>query len=128
MIKKKLGSYSAKIRSYTAKLQPWWMLIGAPITQELTFRYIPYQYFFLPNKDNYWTVGIISSLLFAPIHYYFGLPIVLGIFIAGLIYWWSMVNYGLFASILTHAMVNFLIFVFWREKWFQMQNAKKTEN
>ncbi len=82
-----------------------WTIIGAPIIQELIFRFIPYKFFYLPI-GNYWQIGIASSLIFALTHWYFGKWFIVASFFAGLLYWWSMVNFGLVAAILTHSSVN----------------------
>lgn len=105
-----------RIRSYTVKLEPWWTLIGAPISQEFIFRLIPYRFFYLSNSD-YWRVGFISSLLYALIHWYFGKVVVFGTFIFGLFLWWLMVNYGLIFAVFVHALINTVILIFWKEKW-----------
>lgn len=97
-----------KITSYTSRIYYFWAIIGAPIIQELVFRFIPYQFFYIQG-GKYWEVGVISSVIFASIHWYFGNWFVLYTFVVGLfVYWWAMVNFGLIGAILAHSIVNIL--------------------
>lgn len=111
-----LNHLVSTIRSYTAKIEPLWTIIGAPITQELLFRFIPYQFFFV-RTGKFWEIGIASSIIYSLIHWYFGPLVVIGTFIFGLILWWIMVKLGLFPAILLHALINIIILVFWGTKW-----------
>ncbi len=102
-----------KIRFYTSKIEPYWTLLGAPISQELIFRFIPFQFF-----GSYWGVGIITSVVYSLIHWYFGLLTTIATLILGRIVWYLMVHFGLYAAVLAHFMVNLMILTFWRDKWF----------
>lgn len=104
------------IRSHTSRIEPWWTMIGAPLTQEIIFRFIPYQLFYLPTKK-YWLVGIVSSVVYALLHWYFGLTIIAGAFIFGLVLWWVMVKFGLIPAVLLHFLLNLVILAIWGEKW-----------
>lgn len=106
-----------RYRTLKSKFEPWWTLIGAPLSQEFIFRFIPYQ-IYIQNND-YWFVGLVSSFFFGLIHWYFGLIITAGTFIVGLIFWWLMVNFGLLAAIIGHIILNSIILIFWRERWFK---------
>lgn len=110
-----MNKFVENLRSYTVNFEPWWTIIGAPISQEIIFRFIPYQIYL--KIGNYWVVGIISSIIYALIHFYFGWQIVLGTFVLGLVLWFVMVNYGLVPAILVHVLVNIAILIFWSEKW-----------
>ena len=94
-----------KISKYTSRVEPWWAIIGAPIIQEPIFRFIPYQFFYLPT-DRFWEVGLVSSLIFASIHWYFGKYFVIYAFVGGMVLWWTMVNFGLIGAIIAHSLVN----------------------
>ena len=76
-----------------------------PIWQEVVFRYLPFRFWYLAS-ENFWTAGIVSSLAFATIHWYFGKWFVLWGFFSGLILWWIMVKFGLLAVIIIHVIVN----------------------
>lgn len=100
-----------KFRTVVASIEPWWTIALVPIWQEVIFRYLPFQFWYLPTQ-NFWLVGIVSSFIFALIHWYFGLVFAVAAFFAGLIYWWVMVHYGLVAVILVHALVNIIDLTF----------------
>lgn len=95
-----------KWRKITGRIEPAWTLIGAPIVQELIFRFLPYQLFLVYGK--FWEIGIVSSILFTTIHYYFGKWFMLYSFLWGIILWWLMANYGLLAVIIVHSIVNLI--------------------
>ncbi len=99
------------LKRLTASLGFWWPVVIVPIWQELLFRYIPYRFFYLPT-GKFWLVGIISTLFFAAIHWYFGKWFVIYGLIGGIILWWVMVKYGLVAAIILHALVNALDLIF----------------
>lgn len=94
------------IRTYTSRIEPWWTLVFTPIIQETMFRLIPYQFWYIRN-DDFWTIGIISSLCFALIHWYFGKWFMLYSFAWGFILWWIMVSFGFIPAVLVHSVLNF---------------------
>lgn len=96
-----------KLRKQTLKLEPWWTLVFVPIWQEFIFRYLPYQFVFLPT-GRFWEIGVLTSLVFASIHWYFGWKFVVCAFIAGFLQWLVMVHYGLLAAILLHSVLNLI--------------------
>lgn len=102
-----LLEFVQKIRIVTGSIEPWWTIALVPIWQEIIFRYLPFQLWYL-SANNFWLVGIASSFVFALIHWYFGSWFVVVAFIAGLLYWWAMVEFGLVVAILVHATVNLL--------------------
>ena len=112
----RLESFASLVRSYTSKFEPWWTIIGAPLIQEVVFRFIPYQLFYLPT-GKYWLVGIVTSIVYALIHWYFGIPVVIGAFILGLLLWWVMVKFGLLPAVFLHFLVNLVILAIWGERW-----------
>lgn len=114
--KKVSNSLIKPLRRSISKIEPYWTLVGAPVSQEIIFRFIPYQLFYLPT-GNYWIVGLIASLLYSLIHWYFGILVTLGTFVLGIILWWVMVNFGLLPTILTHTVVNLFILLLLRDKW-----------
>ncbi len=87
-----MNSLIKKFRHFRSKSQPWWTIFGAPITQEIFFRFIPYLLFL--KSGNFWEIGIISSLSYGLIYYYFGWVLVVYTFFLGLIFWYLMVNFG----------------------------------
>lgn len=89
----------------TSKIEPLWTIVLVPIWQEIVFRYLPFIFWYLPT-GNFLLVGFVSSLLFALIHWYFGRWFVFFALIFGFVYWFVMVQYGLLAAILIHAIVN----------------------
>ena len=91
--------------AFTSRIEPFWTIILVPIWQEIIFRYLPYKFWYL-QTGNFLLVGIITSIIFALIHWYFGKWFVLIAFFAGLIYWTVMVKFGLPVAILVHALVN----------------------
>jgi len=95
------------LRYIKNKIEPFWTLIAAPIIQELIFRYVPYRMFYT-NTERYWITGIISSILFTAIHWYFKIWFIIYTFIWGLILWWIMARYGLLTVIVIHASVNLI--------------------
>lgn len=90
-----------------SKIEPWWTVVLVPIWQEFVFRYLPFQFWYLPTGE-FWLVGLVSSFVFALIHWYFGKWFVVVAFLAGLLYWWVIVQFGFLAAILTHAIVNII--------------------
>jgi len=112
----KLESFISLVRSYTSKFEPWWTIFGAPIAQEFLFRFIPYYVFYLPTGE-FWLVGILSSAVYALVHWYFNIPDVIGAFILGLLLWLVMVKFGLLPAIILHVSVNLVILAFWKEDW-----------
>jgi len=95
----------------TSKIEPLWTVVLVPIWQEIIFRYLPYKFWYL-STGNFLLVGIVTSIIFALIHWYFGKWFVLIAFLAGLVYWIVMVKYGLIAAILIHAAVNIIDLAF----------------
>lgn len=97
------------------RVEPWWTLVWAPITQEIIFRYIPFQFFYF-SSGNFWSIGLSSSTLFAAAHWYFGLKFSVYTFLLGLLCWWAMVNWGLVLAILIHAAANWIdLQIGWRK-------------
>ena len=93
------------VLKFTSKIEPFWTIVLVPIWQEIVFRYIPFTFWYLPT-GNFLLVGLISSIIFALIHWYFGKWFVFFALIFGFIYWVAMVQFGLLVAILTHALVN----------------------
>ncbi|MFY9461643.1 MAG: CPBP family intramembrane glutamic endopeptidase [Candidatus Sungiibacteriota bacterium] len=91
-------------QSVTARTEPWWTLIGAPVMQEFIFRLLPYQLHLAYGR--FYEIGIASALLFAAIHWYFGRWFVLYAFVWGLILWFVIVNYGFLWVVIIHSFVN----------------------
>ncbi|OGE17929.1 hypothetical protein A2769_00900 [Candidatus Daviesbacteria bacterium RIFCSPHIGHO2_01_FULL_37_27] len=106
-----------RFRLFKSKLQPWWSIIGAPVLQEPIFRYLPYFLLYLPTS-RYWEVGILSSIPYAIVHFYFGKKIVVYTFFLGLFFWWIMVNFGLLVAILAHSFHNIFVAIVLGKKWF----------
>lgn len=92
-------------QTYITSVEPFWTLALVPIWQEVVFRYLPFKFWYLPT-GNFWLVGIVSSLAFAAIHWYFGKVFVIYAFLWGVILWFVMVKFGLLAVILLHAFIN----------------------
>ena len=95
----------------TSKIEPFWTIILVPIWQEIIFRYLPYKFWYL-HTGNFLLVGLISSIIFALIHWHFGKWFVLLAFLFGFVYWAVIVKYGLIAAILTHAFINIIDLAF----------------
>ncbi|MBS3070877.1 CPBP family intramembrane metalloprotease [Candidatus Pacearchaeota archaeon] len=95
------------ILEFTQKIEPVWTIILVPVWQELVFRYLPYKFWYLPS-GNILLVGIVSSIVFALIHLYFGKWFVLLAFFAGLLYWVIMVKFGFIYAILAHSAINII--------------------
>ncbi|MBI4034020.1 MAG: CPBP family intramembrane metalloprotease [Candidatus Brennerbacteria bacterium] len=93
-----------KWQNITGRIEPWWTLVGAPVAQEFVFRFVPYQIYVL--YGGFYAVGIISSLLFAAIHWYFGKWFVLYTFVGGLVAWFVMVSYGFLWAVILHVVAN----------------------
>ncbi len=102
-----LNQIVASTREVISKIEPTWTVALVPIWQEVVFRYLPFQFWYLLTRD-FWLVGIVSSLAFAAMHWYFGKWFTVAAFFAGILYWLVMVKYGLIAAILLHAAVNSL--------------------
>lgn len=83
-------------------------LLIAPIWQEIVFRYLPFKYVPFAN-NHFWLVGLITSILYGLIHWYFGWAFVIATFVWGLILWYVVSKYGLFAVIILHAGVNLIL-------------------
>ena len=94
-----------------SKIEPIWTIILVPIWQEIIFRYLPYKLWHLKG-GNFLLIGIVSSIIFALIHWYFGIWFVILAFLFGFIYWIVMVKFGLLAAILIHAAVNIIVLTF----------------
>ena len=105
------------IRDFIKTLEPYWTILLVPLWQEIIFRYLPYQLWYVPSHD-FWLVGVASSIIFAAIHWYCGKWFVLAAFVAGLAYWFMMVEYGLFAAMLAHALVNGIDIAFGLRRYF----------
>lgn len=93
-----------KFQSVTAKVEPGWTLIGAPVTQEFVFRFIPYQLYLIYGR--FYVIGIMSSFLFAVIHWYLGKWFTLYTFAGGMVAWFVMVNYGFVWAVILHVAAN----------------------
>ena len=106
-----MDQFVQNLRALVAPLGLFWPIILVPVWQELIFRYLPYRFFYLPSQ-NFWLVGIVSSLIFASIHWYAKEWFILFSFFGGLVFWWAMVKYGLIAPIVLHALANILIWLF----------------
>jgi membrane protease YdiL (CAAX protease family) len=97
--------FSQKVRLLTSSIKPVWTILLVPVWQEVVFRYLPYTFWYLQTNE-FLFVGIVSSFVFALIHWYFGWGFVIAAFLAGLVYWFVMVEHGLIAAIAVHAFVN----------------------
>ncbi|MDO8560661.1 MAG: CPBP family intramembrane metalloprotease [bacterium] len=93
-----------KWQGVTVKIEPWWTLIGAPVIQEFIFRFLPFQLYLVYGR--FYEIGILSSLLFVTIHWYFNKWFVLYSFLWGLILWVVMANYGFMAVVVLHGLLN----------------------
>ncbi|KKU93884.1 MAG: hypothetical protein UY26_C0003G0032 [Candidatus Jorgensenbacteria bacterium GW2011_GWA1_48_13] len=96
-----------KWQNITSKIEPWWTLVGAPVIQEFIFRFVPYQIYVA--YGGFYTVGIVSSILFAAIHWYFGRWFVLYALVGGFIAWFVMVSYGLLWAVILHVVANVVL-------------------
>ena len=105
-------TFIQRIKSLTASLEPGWTAILVPFWQEFVFRYLPFNFFYISSVENFWLAGIISSVAFASIHWYFGRLFVLYAFSGGVILWWVIVNYGFAAAVFLHAVVNIVDITF----------------
>lgn len=94
-----------KIINRLKNIEPWHTLLLVPVYQEFIFRYLPFKFWYLEG-GNFWVVGIVSSLIFASIHWYFGKWFTLYTFFGGLVFWWFMVNFDLLVPIALHAIFN----------------------
>lgn len=101
----------ATYRDFADSLGFIWPLVLVPIWQEYLFRYLPYRFLYL-SSGKFWLIGIVTTLLFALIHFYFKPWFIVFTFFAGMFAWWLMVKYGLFAAILFHALLNLVAWVF----------------
>jgi len=101
----------ATYRGFADSLGFVWPLILVPIWQEWLFRYLPYRFLYLPS-GKFWLIGIITSLIFASIHFYFKPWFIVFTFFAGMFAWWLVVKYGLLAAILFHTLLNLIAWVF----------------
>ena len=110
-----MAQHLLRVRRLTSRCEPYWTIIGAPIIQEIIFRFLPYQYFYLESND-FWLIGIVSSVLYALIHFYFGFIFTLGTFLLGLVLWVVMVRFGLIEAILLHSFVDVIVWFTWRRK------------
>src|SRR3990167_6480619 len=100
-----MGSFLNDMKSFVAPLGLLWPIVFVPIWQELLFRYFPYRFLYQP-PGNFWLIGIITSLIFASIHWYFKSWFIVFAFFSGIFLWWVMVRYSLIAAILVHALIN----------------------
>ena len=91
----------------TRKIEPFWSLVGAPIVEELIFRFIPYQFYLASGE--FYIIGIASSMLFAAIHWRFGKWFTLYAFVGGFVAWLVIVNFGLLWAIVLHVFANFVL-------------------
>ncbi len=57
-------------------------------------------------------VGIVSSIVFALIHWYFGGWFIILAFVVGFLYWLVMIEFGLVSVIFVHALVNLIDITF----------------
>jgi len=96
-----------KWQNITAKIEPWWTLVGAPVVQEFIFRFAPYQLYLI--YGGFYIVGIVSSILFAAIHWYFGRWFVLYTLIGGTFLWIVMVQYGFLWVVILHSVANIIL-------------------
>ncbi len=104
-----MNNFIRKVRSRTARIEPWWSFVLVPIWQEYIFRYLPYTLLYTDPKL-YWVFAFGTAFAFASIHWYLGKWFVLYSFVGGLALWWVMVNFGLLAAIIVHAFVNVVDF------------------
>ena len=105
-VDKNMGNVVEKRQSATARIEPWWTFIGAPVTQEFIFRLLPYQLYLITGS--FYGIGVVSSFLFAAIHWYFGKWFVLYSLVWGLILWWMMTSYGFAVVVIIHAVLNII--------------------
>ncbi len=88
-----------------------WPIILVPIWQEYLFRFLPYRLLYLPS-GKFWLIGVMTSLLFALIHFYFKPWFIVFTFFAGMFAWYLLVKYGFLAAVLFHALLNLIAWVF----------------
>ncbi|MFC1625616.1 CPBP family intramembrane glutamic endopeptidase [Patescibacteria group bacterium] len=96
-----------KVRQLTSQTEPYWSIIFVPIWQELLFRYVPY--FIYLKLNNFWLIGIISSLVFTSIHWYFKKWFIVFSFFGGILLWIIIVKFGLLPTIIIHSTINLLL-------------------
>lgn len=94
-----------EIRKFTSRLGPWWPIVLVPIWQEFLFRYLPYKVLFL-KFGYFWEIGIVTNLIFASIHWYFGRRFMIWAFFWGMVSWLVIVNFGFIPAVLLHSLVN----------------------
>ncbi|MFH0937348.1 MAG: CPBP family intramembrane glutamic endopeptidase [Candidatus Daviesbacteria bacterium] len=102
-----MDSVIKKLRSFAVRFDPWFTVVLAPVIEETMFRLLPYLAI-LSYPQQFWTIIISSNILFAAKHWYFGLIFTIIAFLAGLFYWWLMINFGILAAILGHSLINIL--------------------
>ena len=105
-----MDQIARNMRALVDPLGPIWPIILVPIWQEFLFRYLPYRFIFLPFGKP-WLVIVITSLIFASIHWYCKTWFIVLTFFAGIFLWWLMAKYGLIAAILFHALSNAILWV-----------------
>lgn len=97
-------------------IEPFWTVVGAPVIQEIIFRFIPYQYLVPYFGIDYLLAGIFTSVAYASIHWYFGKWFVLYTFFLGLLLWYIIGEFGIVAAIIVHSLANIIdLRVGWRE-------------
>ncbi|TAL49217.1 CPBP family intramembrane metalloprotease [Patescibacteria group bacterium] len=96
-----------KWQRLTSRVEPLWTLIGAPVIQEFIFRLVPYKLYL--SYGGFYMFGILSSVFFASIHWYFGKWFVVYSFAGGLVLWFVIVNYGFLLAVILHALANLVL-------------------
>jgi len=100
-----VNTFLEKGSAYTSRLGIWWPIVLVPIWQEILFRYLPYTFLYLPF-DRFWEIGILTSTIFAAIHWYIGKWFTLWAFLWGMVLWWVMGELGLIGATLLHSLIN----------------------
>ena len=90
----------------TIKQSLFGAIIRAPIVEEIVFRFIPFLIY--QRLGNFILIGLVSSTIFALMHWKFGRTFIIYTFFFGLFAWFVMVNYGLFFAILAHSLLNII--------------------
>jgi hypothetical protein len=90
-----------RFKKFTSKFGLWWPIVLVPIYQEFLFRYLPYRFLFLPFGF-LWEIGIVTNLIFAACHWYFGRWFMVWAFFWGMVSWLVIAEFGLLGSILLH--------------------------
>ncbi|MFD2613318.1 CPBP family intramembrane glutamic endopeptidase [Paenibacillus gansuensis] len=100
------GSHSILSILHLYPIIPFYAIVISPLIEEVIFRKIIFLN--IRRKWGFWSGAILSSLLFAGLH--FDLRVILGLFLSGILYCWV---YDKFKSIvplyISHLLLNFVV-------------------